>query len=407
MRSPFTLPLHALRIAARCALPLIIWFAVGRTVRWGLLLLAATLSHGSWYQARLVVVLFLFTLVVMTSLATTVGMLYAVRGALMETRARQGGESVLSVFDRTALVFSGLYMTWGLTAEDARDFASIDLLRRPDGFLVDAMTGQDTGVMGGLINLDVKISAITAVVAYGVKYLFGRRHEAGNGRFSGIMATFGEFAFAFYGLNAMGTLLGARSDWLAGRAVVAGGEKLATQAQEAVPGWETFWGWMGDVWPHVIDGLALPLAWLTVGILVYGAYADDTGTVIKGTPLEAAAARLNETHSLTRRALSRLTAGWTERWMPLMNSLRLTVRGGAPLFGLFALCYTALHVGGDFLGRAGLYLTTTDKPYFWLVTRVPVSFVEDLVVTTLGICLIAATFDLAATRHRRRVSAGT
>ncbi|WP_203887033.1 hypothetical protein [Planotetraspora kaengkrachanensis] len=403
--SPYALPLHTLRIAANCALPLIIWFSAGRLVRWALLLLAATLSHGSWYQARLVVVLFLFTIVVMISLATTVGMLYVIRGALMETRARRTGdeakEGLFGALNRTALVFSGIYMTWSFVDQDIRDFLNIDLFRQPDGILVDVMAGRESTVMGGLISLDFKVSLATALVAYLVKTFFGRRHEAGQGRFSGIMATFGEIAFVFYGLNAIWTLGGARSDWIGARAVVAGGEKLAADAQNAIPGWEAFWS---DIWPNVISGLALPLAWLTVGILVYGAYAEDTQTTIRGTPLETAAARLQDTHSLTRRALSKLTAGWTERWIPLLNSLRLTVRGGAPLFGLFALCYVGLHIGGDYLARAGQYLVASDKPYFWFITDVPVFFVSELLVTTLTMCLVAATFDLAATRDRLRRS---
>lgn len=404
MLSPYTLPLHTLRIAATCALPLIIWFSLGRLARWGLLLLAATLSHGSWYQARLVVVLFLFTLVVMTSLATTVGMLYVIRGALMETRARREGgearESLFGALNRTALIFAGIYLTWGFVAEDVRDFMNIDLLRQPDRFLVDAFAGEDSGVAAGLVNLDTKVSLAAMVIAYLIKTFFARRHEAGNGRFAGILATFGELAFVFYGLNAMGAAVSARSDWLGSRAVVAGWHDWTEQAKANVPGWEQVTGFIGTVWPYVVDALVVPLAWLTVGILVYGAYAEDTRTTIRGTPLERAAAHVERTHSLTRLTLAKLSDGWTARWIPLLNSLRLTVRGGAPLFGLFALCYVGLQIGGQYLARAGRYLVASDEPYIWFVTYEPVGFVTELLVTTLTMCLIAATFDLAASRRR-------
>lgn len=404
MLSPYALPLHVFRIAATCALPLIIWFSLGRLVRWALLLLAATLSHGSWYQARLVVVMFLFTLVVMTSLATIAGMLYVVREALMETRARreagEGRESLFGALNRTALVFAGIYLTWGFVTQDVRDFMEIDLRRQPDRILVDAFAGEDSGVMAGLINLDVKVSLVAMVVAYVIKTLFGRRHEAGSGRFSGILAAFGELAFVFYGINALQTIVGARSDWLGGRVAVAAWHDWTEQAKASVPGWEQVTGFIGDVWPYVVDALVVPLAWLTVGILVYGAYAEDTWTTIRGTRLERAAVHVERTHKLTRLALSKLSAGWTERWIPLLNSLRLTVRGGAPLFGLFALCYVGLQLGGDYLGRAGRYLVAFDEPYIWFVTYVPVGVVVDLLVTTLTMCLIAATFDLAASRRR-------
>lgn len=415
MLSPYALPLHALRILAKCALPLIIWFSLGRLVRWGLLLLAATVSHGSWYQARLVLVMFLFTLVVMTSLATTVGMLYVVREALLETRARRAGgeakESLLNALNRTALVFAGIYTTWGFVKDDVRAFMNMDLLRAPTQLFDDAVKGENSGVMKGLIGLDPKVSLATMVVAYGVKWYFGRRHEAGNGRFSGVLATFGELAFAFYGINALAAAVGARSDWIGQRSAVAAWHDLMAGAESGIPGWQQVSEWLGEVWPHVIDALAVPLAWLTVGILVYGAYAEDTQTTIRGTRLEQAAVHLERTHDWTRRALAKLSAGWTGRWIPLLNSLRLTARGGAPLFGLFALCYVGLHIGGDYLGRAGDYLTASDKQYFWLVTTEPVDYVKELVVTTVTMCLIAATFDLAATRSRLEgrgaITAGT
>ncbi len=404
MLSPYALPLHALRILAKCALPLIIWFSLGRLVRWSLLLLAATISHGSWYQVRLVLVMFLFTLVVMTSLATTVGMLYVVREALVETQARRAGgeakESLLNALNRTALVFAGIYMTWGFVADDAREFADIDLMRQPDRIFIDAGTGQDSGVMVGLVSLDPKVSLGTMIVAYAVKWYFGRRHEAGEGRFSGMLATFGELAFAFYGLNAVAAAVGARSDWIGDRSAVAAWHDLTARAEESVPGWKPASEWLGGVWPHVIEALAIPLAWLTVGILVYGAYAEDTRTTIRGTRLEQAAAHLERTHDWTRRTLIKLSDGWTARWIPLLNSLRLTARGGAPLFGLFALCYVGLHIGGDYLTRAGRYLTVSEEPYMWFVTGEPIVFVTDLVVTLVTMCLIAATFDIAATRHR-------
>ncbi|WP_433352855.1 hypothetical protein ACQP25_06370 [Microtetraspora malaysiensis] len=403
--SPYSLPWHMLRIAGSCALPLIMWFSLGRVVRWGLLLLAATVSHGSWYQARLVVTVFLFTLVVMTSLATTVGMLYVIRGALMETRARraagEGHESIFGAFNRTALLFSGIYMTWGFVLQDVRDFMDIDFFRTPDIMFLDQFTGEDSHVMQGLTNLGIVPSLVGMVLAYALKTVAGRRHEANEGRFSGIVATFGELTFVFYGINVVAAAVETRTGWMGSRTALVALNEWVTDAQANVPGFAAVSEFVGEAWPHVVEALILPLAWLTVGVLAYGAYVEDTEGTIKGTRLEAVAEHgKRRTHTMTRRVASRLTAGWSERWIPPINAFRLTARGGAPLFGLFALCYVGLQVGSDYLGRAGRYLLASDQPYFWFVTDVPVDFVADLVTTTLTMCLIAATFDLAATRRR-------
>ncbi len=404
MLSPYSLPLHVLRIAGSCALPLIMWFALGRVVRWGLLLLAATVSHGSWYQARLVVTVFLFTLVVMTSLATTVGMLYVIRGALMETRARraagEGRENIFGAFNRTALLFAGIYMTWGFVLQDVRDFMNIDYFRKPDALTVEAFTGEHSGVAQGLTNLSLTVSLVAMILAYVLKTVAGRRHEANEGRFSGVLATFGELAFVFYGINVVGAAADTRSGWVGSRTAFVALQDWVADAEKSVPGFAAVSEFVTEAWPYVVEALILPLAWLTVGVLAYGAYVEDTETTIRGTRLETVAERVRRTHTLTRRVAARLTAGWSERWIPLINAFRLTVSGGAPLFGLFALCYVGLQIGSDYLGRAGRYLAASDEPYFWFVTDVPVDFVTELVTTTLTMCLIAATFDLAATRKR-------
>ncbi|MFC7717347.1 hypothetical protein [Nonomuraea recticatena] len=88
MPSPFSLPLHALRLAGKCALPLIMWFSVGEAARFGLLYLGTEISHGDYRQARLVATIAVMTLVVMLAMAITTGMLHSLRGALWETAAR-------------------------------------------------------------------------------------------------------------------------------------------------------------------------------------------------------------------------------------------------------------------------------------------------------------------------------
>ncbi|MBO3747310.1 hypothetical protein J5X84_14625 [Streptosporangiaceae bacterium NEAU-GS5] len=406
--SPYALPLRALSVWGRCLLPLVIWYAGGHAVRYALLYVSTVLSHGSWYQARLVLVMFLFTLVVMTSLATTVGMLHSVRGALAEIRARRSegapDEGILGALNRTALVFAGIYLTWGLLIQDVDAFAQLDVFREPDKVFTDALFNHENTQGLGLVSLDVKVSLIAMAVAYVVRWIFGRIHDQGRApRVSGMLATFGELAFTFYGLNATLRWGNEKTDWIGGRTVVAAYHDWMADAKAGIPGWEAFWSFVGEVWPHVIQAVVFPLAWLTVAVLVFGAYADDTKTTIRGTPLEVVAVRMNETHSLTRSALARFTGGWTSRWVPLLNSLRLTVRGGFVLFGMFVLCYMLLQVGGDYLTRAGRYLGDGDgQPYLWMVTGPPVGFLSDMVITTLTMALLATTFDLAATRTREQ-----
>jgi hypothetical protein len=198
-----------------------------------------------------------------------------------------------------------------------------------------------------------------------------------------------------------------RGDWLDRRAVVTWWGDLVAGLEAQIPGWAAFWNAVGAIKPYAWDALVLPAAWLTVAILMYGAYAEDAKAVISGTRLEPTAAQAERafaerTHSLTRRTLTRFFGRWAH-WVALVHTVRLTVRGGAPLFGIFALCFAAIKVGENF-GRRGLeYLVGTDHPLlFWNVLFVPINFVVGLAVTVLTTCLLAATFDVASSADRKR-----
>jgi len=88
--------------------------------------------------------------------------------------------------------------------------------------------------------------------------------------------------------------------------------------------------------------------------------------------------------------------------VPVVNAFRITVKGGATLFGLVCLLYTGLHVGADYASRAIYTLIGSDVPFMWLFVSHPVAFVLDLLVTALSFSVLAAAFDIAATRARLR-----
>ncbi|MEV7005283.1 hypothetical protein [Streptosporangium sp. NPDC051022] len=400
----YSLPLHALRILGSCGISLVIWFSAGRAIRSVLMWTGTELAHGDSRQARLVVTMLIFTLVVLNELVVMIGMLHSVRGALREIQVRRAGdeadESLFGALNRATLVFATIYMAWGFHTEDAREFDSLDFMRNVDQDMKGAFAGIQGEAGTALTALDVRLSLAIAVVAYALKTLFGWLHANDKVKGSGLFATFFELAFAFYSINALFAFTSARSDWISQRAVVTTFNGWVEQMGQALPWWGTFTEWLGEVWPHVVDALVIPLTWLTVAALVYGAFAEDTRAVVRGTRLDAVADRVEQTHSLTRSTMTRATTGFQERWVPPANAFRLAARGGAALFGMFCLCYVAVHVGGEYADRGAKSLIGIEQPYFWLVIGPPVDFARDLVVGVLTVCLLAATFDIAATRSR-------
>ncbi|MEV0597052.1 hypothetical protein [Nonomuraea cavernae] len=406
MPSPFSLPAHTLRLLGKCASPLILWFSAGQVVRFVLLYGATEVAYGDFRQVRLVLTMTLLTLVVLAAMTVVTGMLHSLRGALWEIRARaaDGGqdERFFQALDRVAPTFAALYLAWGFHVEDARDFQQMDLLHHFHDLTDAAWFGEETQVGSSLIDLDWRVSLGTMAVALGLKTLFAKLLEKGRSGFYGFAAAFSEFAFVFYGLNATVALADARSEWMGSRAVVAGTEEALALAKETVPGWEGVGGVVGEIWPLFVDAVVIPLAWLTVALLVFGAFADDARTLVKGTRFERGVDRLEGSHDLTQRSVNRVTGGFQERWVPLANAFRLVVRGGAPLFGMMCLCYVAIEVGARYADRAIRTLIGSQVDWAWFHLGPPVDFVRDLLVTVVTMALLAATFDLAATRARLR-----
>ncbi|NRQ33148.1 hypothetical protein HII36_15040 [Nonomuraea sp. NN258] len=406
MPSPYSLPLHALRLAGKCAVPLILWYAAGQAVRYALLFGATEVAYGEWRQVRLVATMTLLTLIVMAAMTVTTGLLYTLRGALWEMRARRGegveDERFFRVLDRVAPAFAVLYLAWGFHAEDARDLQTMDMNHHFYELTEASWFGEESQVGKSLIDLDWRVSLGAMVVTFGLKMLFAKLVEQGKGQLAGFAAAFSEFAFVFYGLNATFAFADLRSEWTDHRSVVSGTKELWEQAQKDLPLWKTITDAFGEFWPYFIDAVAIPLAWLTVAMLVFGAFSDEARTLVKGTRLERGVDRLEGSHDLTQKSFDQVTGGFKDRWLPLANSMRMIVKGGAPLFGMMCLCYVAITVAAQYAERVAVTLIGSQVDWAWAFKVAPVTFVHELVVTVLSMALLAATYDLAATRARMK-----
>lgn len=94
--SPLGSPWKSLKLAARFALPLALWYTVGETLRY-------LLFYGG-YRFGLrggVVPIIVISLVVMVTLGVTVAMLHSVKGGLPAVRRRELDESLTSWTART------------------------------------------------------------------------------------------------------------------------------------------------------------------------------------------------------------------------------------------------------------------------------------------------------------------
>ncbi|WP_214413845.1 hypothetical protein [Sphaerisporangium fuscum] len=421
--SPYALPLYALGLWGRRLVPLVLWFTAGKLGRFGLLVAGSEFSHGSFRQWRLAGVMFLFIVMVMLGMIVVVGMLHTLRGVLAETRARRDAgeedESLLDRAGRALIAFVAVYLAWGFQTADWREFADADMERyavQYDKYVAAQLdsahpTPPVKPDAGENLVLDVRIAVIFTAVALVVRYVLSALHARRGGSRLAFGVAFFELAYTFYGAVLVFAFAQGRSAWLEERVVTGWWNERWAALEKAVPGWQAAMEWLGEVRPHITEALVQPLVWLTLVILVYGAYSEDGRDVVRGTSLEQAAdAVRRRTHRLTRRGVGMFMARTgLDRWPPVLNALRLTLRGGAPLITVMCLCYTLLHVGMDYAERGVYYLIgTAHRQLDWQVYQIPVGFGRDLVFTTLTLCLFAATYDIAASRQRtkRSVSVG-
>ncbi|WP_248962512.1 hypothetical protein [Sphaerisporangium perillae] len=424
-RSPYGLPLHALALWSRCLVPLVLWFSAGELGRFGLLVAGSEFSHGSFREWRLAGVMLIFIVMVMLGMVVTVGMLHSVRGALTETGARRAEgrdpEPLLSGLGRAIIAFVAIYLAWGWQVTDWRRFANADMERyavqydRYFGALLEGALASDATKApkpvppdaGTNLVLDVKVALVFTAVALALRFVLSAIHERRGGTRLAFGVAFCELAYTFYGLALVVTFVDQRSAWLGQRAVVTWWNDRWAALEQAVPGWQAAMDRLAEVRPHITGAVLEPLTWLTLAVLVYGAYSESGRALIKGTALEEAATRVERrTHRLTRRGagLFAVRTG-LDRWPPVLHALRLTLRGGAPLFTVMCLCYMLLSVGMDYAERGVYYLIgTAHRQLEWELYQIPVHFGRDLLFTTLALCLFAATFDIAATRQRAKRS---
>jgi hypothetical protein len=242
--------------------------------------------------------------------------------------------------------------------------------------------------------------------------LFERRHmsqrEKGRpGRTSGLVAAFFETAFTLFAISSAAVTFGQASDWMTNRRVWVGTSSVLNGLIDSVPGFGTLADLLGQLLSLTKDGLLLPLVWLTIAAIVYGAEVHDHREVLGGTRLESAAERLSGMRGLLRRPLGGMSADLRDKYMPLFYSLRLVWRGGVPLFAAFALCYCLTDFVAQQAWLGATWLIGPRDMVTWHVLIVPVNIGRDLIHDVLRIAVLAAAYGLVQERISARTAAAS
>jgi len=305
-------------------------------------------------------------LVSISLLALLVGLIMALRalGDCLSARAGvrvadDSRPSLYRVLSVTLLAFLGIYSVFDQVGAIINRVISDALMLNRDPLVtlfapLMPATWQDASLVVGVI-----------AAAFLLRRVAEQRADSTGNRGMGVLAAVLEsfYLFAFF-IVGRGLILEARH-WLVYR-------HLALWTQDAtdwlglplrwlkvsLPDLATAaWAWFWDVgWPVVLSSMLQPLLWLALASLVLGSGIKTFGELLEAGHLRAAVARrtrgarvatrvtdvLERHGTAARHVQDAVLSNVDDKYLPILHSLRSTLRGGVGFLGAFVVAFALL-----------------------------------------------------------------
>jgi hypothetical protein len=388
--SSLTLPWTTLKLASRFFVPLVLWFTIGQLLRYGIF-------YGAYrFIGNGAVPIVALSLGVLVQLAVTVAMLHSLRDGLSAIRrgdmdeqlapwAARDEESIFDAMGRALFPFLVFYIAWGWFANDARELTSF-------------AEGRDFAESGGSIfeqkghailatlSGHMYVAAIATAVFFAVKTATEWWLVPRLARIGPLMLAAFELNWTLFGLFTVDYYRGNAANWITDRSIWTDIGNL--------------FGWLTPLWGPFKFAVLGALVWLVIAGVILGVDADEEIAVGKGRfgRRLAAMSGIHKQRS-PREVLSRELR---EKWFPAVHGFRMVRRAGWMAFGAFAVLFTGLDTGREYLRRGIYYLLGPHDVPWWMLRLPTVNFTVDLIHDVLRICLLAAAFNLLVARVSAR-----
>ncbi|TDD65270.1 hypothetical protein E1262_25740 [Jiangella aurantiaca] len=405
----FTVVGRAGRLLARHWPVLLAILFAGEAGRYAALWAAVELSDYSGTLGVLVLVLG-----PLAAVSALIAALYALRHSLPSLQASADeaaatGEdpatrrhaSVVTVLGSVMIPFLAIYASYGYLSEDVFRFVNTavtdELLNNPDLLLGTGEVDQDrTALATGW--LAMALVAIAIVLRYGLGVLARRRPM----KWVPWAAAYVEVLWLVTLARMLATHQEAAVAWIQERAV----------ARAIADGWQSLLAFFGPVGNAVDVGsrwlfelladadalLVIPVAWLTVGAVVYGQQLREPERRRQASHRRPRGGLVRRMHAPARQVGNELTGGLGDRFGALVSGLRrLAVAGLAPML-LFALAFVAaqrLEYAVELFWRDLLGPLPLDA---YLAFAPHTSMVSHVIGTVVVVCLLGAAIDRVLTR---------
>ena len=311
------------------------------------------------------------------------------------------GERLTTTLALALVPFFAYYAGWGLLGETVREYSLAGLERDPFGKygpLLDALKSH------GLV---ISVAASWLLRRY-AKAREARKHSSGWQA----LIVLCEANWVFIGLF-----------------VITRGKDLLMKWLESRVVWQYFGGADADVAapvlaPTLFDSLAnaaqgmffaalLPLVWLAITALIFGRDLGEQSLLATNKRLEKIVGSYDRLPALLRQFADDFVKSYRTRYVPVANSVRLTLQAGLTLLLCFCVGYRALEWLSAQAWIGATQLIGAHAMDFWraiggglaLLVGGPAGTTPSIVFEPLRICLLAATLELGVAAWRRRADA--
>jgi hypothetical protein len=368
------------------------------------------------------------TLVVLVKLVITVTMFLVMRPALPALAAAHAAalgsagagpadgrrfprlSSLAAVLTITLLPFFAYYAAWGLLANTVREYSMEYLHRAAFGG-----SGNPLDITGSYLVV------LSVVVTWALRRLFKAMKERTGAPVWRILIIVCETNWAFIGLYVLSQWKNEAWAWAEGTPVWEALRRLweaivpvAQAAQAAMVPVEQAPPAASDIVTSLFYYAILPVAWLMMAAVIYGHdIAADPGWM-RHRRLERIGSRYSSLPRALRDFIDHFIRGYRNRYLPIANSVRLTLGSSVMLILLLIVAWRAVGWGAIWARYGISHLIGPHDVDLWLViNQVPSLLFGSVVAATqpgilpeaLRYCLVAAVLETAFALSRNEAPA--
>lgn len=348
-------------------------------------------------------------LLIVTQLVCTIGMFLVLRPSLaLPAHSSDGTDAAspwrpwITALAVALLPFFAYYAGWGLMDGVRRDFRTAYLVS------VSFDNRENLADILGLKGLWIAL-----LVAWAVRAIAKRLHARTRKPWWSVMATACEAYWVFVGVAAVAALYGIARNWWHSRAVyvvVTNWWQAPSFGTLSLAPLKAFIDPLRDFLATAAGAVLMPLVWLAIAALIYGLDLRRQQRLDRADArLRHAVQRYGRLHYGWRMLAAKLSAGWNNKGVPLVNGVRLVLRAGLPALLTLCLGWQLLEFldASVWLGIVKWFGARSHEG--WEILGQPLSVLfgsprmvrAGLVTEVLRVVLIAATFSGAVSRLGR------